>query len=301
VAREFPCAAQLALQPFSGSAMILRSSGPACGAGRETGADAMNSPLDSSFEEPAGEVAEQSWSVEEIERLYRQALATVDAVANDLNAATDALSGSDDAEGLEGPAVGSPSTAVSEQSVSGAEAATKEGSVGPEQVLEALLFVGGKPLTIKSLGAVLRGEFDPAFIESVIERLRERYASQNRPYEIRVTEEGYSVALRAEFEPERSRLYGFGPRQVRLSQDTLEVLSLVAYRQPISRRAIEEIGKRGAGSHLRQLLQRELLILDRGEGGKGAEATYRTSPRFLQLFGLRRLEELPQIEDLDFK
>ena len=107
--------------------------------------------------------------------------------------------------------------------------------------------------------------------------------------------------MRSDFEPERNRVYGFGPRQVRLSQDTLEVLSLVAYRQPVSRRTIEEIGKRGAGSHLRQLLQRELVVLDRGEGSGDAEVTYRTSPRFLQLFGLRRLEELPQIEDLDFK
>ena len=64
---------------------------------------------------------------------------------------------------------------------------------------------------------------------------------------------------------------------------------------------IEEIGKRGAGSHLRQLLQRELVVLERGDGGREKEAAYRTSPRFLQLFGLRRLEELPQLEDIGFK
>jgi segregation and condensation protein B len=301
LARDILCPAQLALQPFSGSAMILRSPGPAGGAGRETGADAMDSPFESSFEESVGDATEQSWSVEEIERLYRQALDTVDAVANDLNAASDLLSGSADAESLDESATGAASTAAAEQSRSAAEAADTETTVGPEQVIEALLFVGGKPLTIKTLGAVLRGEFDPSFIETALDRLRERYAAQNRPYEIRVTEDGYALGLRAEFESDRSRLYGFGPRQVRLSQETLEVLSLVAYRQPISRRALEEIGKRGAGSHLRQLLQRELLVLDRGEGAKGAEATYRTSPRFLQLFGLRRLEELPQIEDLDFK
>ena len=166
---------------------------------------------------------------------------------------------------------------------------------------EALLFVGGKPLTIKALGTVLRGEFDAVFIETAIEQLRDRYAHQNRPYEIRLTDGGYCMQLRSDFEPERNRVYGFGPRQVRLSQDTLEVLSLVAYRQPISRRSIEEIGKRGAGSHLRQLLQRELVVLERGKGDAEKDVTYRTSPRFLQLFGLRRLEELPQIEDLDFK
>lgn len=263
----------------------------------------MNLPLDSSFDETGGDVAEQSWSVDQLERLYRQALDAVEAVANDLNAASDVLSGSAEAENSEDQSAtaGSLTTTAAEPSQTGTVTANSESAIGPEQVLEALLFVGGKPLTIKSLGAVLRGEFDPAFIETAIERLRDRYAAQNRPYDIRVTEEGYTLALRAEFESDRSRLYGFGPRQVRLSQETLEVLSLVAYRQPITRRALEEIGKRGVGSHLRQLLQRELLVLDRGEGGKAADATYRTSPRFLQLFGLRRIEELPQIEDIDFK
>jgi segregation and condensation protein B len=265
----------------------------------------MSSTIGSSHGAAPDGAAEQTWSVDEIERLYRQALDAVDAVANDLNAATDALS-SADTDRLEDSA----SATVSQQTFAESEnAATQSASngenkdvpVGPEQVLEALLFVGGKPLTIKALGGVLRGDSDAGFIETAIEQLRDRYAEQNRPYEIRLTDGGYCLALRSEFEPERNRVYGFGPRQVRLSQDTLEVLSLVAYQQPISRRAIEELAKRGAGSHLRQLLQRELVVLDRGDGSTDSEATYRTSPRFLQLFGLRRIEELPQIEDIDFK
>jgi segregation and condensation protein B len=265
----------------------------------------MNSPVDSSLGTGSGGAADESWSVDEIERLYRQALDAVDAVANDLNAATDALTIEADSERPEPPRAAE----VAQEAVGAARAESnaktaahaEDVPVGPEQVLEALLFVGGKPLTIKTLGAVLRNEFDAAFIETAIEQLRDRYASQNRPYEIRLTDGGYCMALRSDFEPERNRVYGFGPRQVRLSQDTLEVLSLVAYRQPISRKSIEEIGKRGAGSHLRQLLQRELVVLDRGKDGGEKDVTYRTSPRFLQLFGLRRLDELPQIEDLDFK
>jgi segregation and condensation protein B len=246
----------------------------------------------------------QAWSVEEIDRLYRQALEAVDAVANDLNAATDALTNEVESEpsmSTVGPT--SPGSQVAVQNVqpnAKTDGSTEEGPVGPEQVIEALLFVGGKPMTIKAIGSVLHGEFEPTFIETAIEQLRDRYSDQNRPYEICLVDGGYRLALRPEFEPERNRAYGFGPRQVRLSQDTLEVLSLVAYRQPISRRSIEEIGKRGAGSHLRQLLQRELIVLDRGEGSD-ADVRYRTSSRFLQLFGLRRLEELPQIEDLEFK
>jgi segregation and condensation protein B len=260
----------------------------------------MNLPVDSSRGGGPGASADQPWSCEELDRLYRKALEAADAVANDLNAAKDALTGERDRPAEAVAAGGSQrATGPAEPSESPANVASEEGPVGPEQVIEALLFVGGKPLTIKMIGAVLRGEFEASFIETAIEQLRDRYAIQNRPYEIRLTDGGYCLALRSDFEPERNRVYGFGPRQVRLSQETLEVLSLVAYRQPISRRTIEDIGKRGAGSHLRQLLQRELVVLDRGDGSP--DVTYRTSPRFLQLFGLRRLEELPQIEDLDFK
>jgi segregation and condensation protein B len=265
----------------------------------------MSLPVDSSLEGGPGQAADQTWSCEEIERLYQKALDAVDAVANDLNAATDALTSSPEVDQPDESSAAGLSLQTTEdlqnESHQNPDVETKDIPVEPEQVLEALLFVGGKPLTIKALGAVLRGDFDAGFIETAIEQLRDRYASQHRPYEIRLTDGGYSLALRSEFEPERNRVYGFGPRQVRLSHETLEVLSLVAYRQPISRRAIEDLGKRGAGSHLRQLLQRELVVLDRGDGSPDAEVTYRTSPRFLQLFGLRRIEELPQIEDLDFK
>ena len=267
----------------------------------------MNSPDDSSLSTGSGGAAEESWSVDEIERLYRQALDAVDAVASDLNAATDALTNETDSDRSEQaaaiPVASSVAQAAENRAASSVQSdvSSQEAPVEAEQVLEALLFVGGKPLTIKAIGTVLRGEFDAVFIENAIEQLRDRYARQNRPYEIRLTDGGYCMVLRADFEPERNRVYGFGPRQVRLSQDTLEVLSLVAYRQPISRKSIEEIGKRGAGSHLRQLLQRELVVLERKDGAAEKEVTYRTSPRFLQLFGLRRLEELPQIEDIDFK
>jgi segregation and condensation protein B len=173
--------------------------------------------------------------------------------------------------------------------------------VNPAQVIEALVFVGGQPLTAKAIGTLLRDEAGTGLVEEAIDELNRRYARQNRPYEIRLADGGYRIVLRREFEPLRNRVYGFGPKQVRLSQDTLEMLALVAYRQPISRSDIEKTSRRSAGAQLRQLLQRELLVLDRGSGTEGSEVLYRTSPRFLQLFGLGRLEELPQIEDIDFK
>jgi segregation and condensation protein B len=84
---------------------------------------------------------------------------------------------------------------------------------------------------------------------------------------------------------------------VRLSQDVLEVLALVAYQQPISQADIEAHGKQNAGNLLRQLLRRDLVAFERGSGGR-KDVRYHTTARFLSVFGLGSLDELPQAEDL---
>jgi segregation and condensation protein B len=271
------------------------------------------SRLGDAFGDSVGDApADPAWSCEEIERLCRQALDAVEAVADDLSSVTQSLA--NDAES-ETDSEKSTSDEVHTVALAGAfiagdrpadlpaptAAIDEDGRLNPVQVIEALLFVGGQPLTAKTICGVLRGEFDADFVEQAIEEINRRYASQNRPYEIRLGEGGHRIVLRPEYEPLRNRVYGFGPKQVRLSQETLEILALVAYRQPISRRKTEEIARRNAGSALRQLSERGLLILDHPDGAPPADAQYRTSARFLQLFGVGRLEDLPQIEDLNYK
>ena len=168
----------------------------------------------------------------------------------------------------------------------------------PQQVIEAALFVGGDPLTARKLCSLLRDDSDHEFVDRAIESLNARYAAQGRPYLIRLAEGGYRMELRAEFEGVRNRVFGYGPKEVRLSQEVVETLALVAYRQPVSRKQVEQILERPAGTVLNQLLRRELIALERGDDG---EVTYRTTPRFLELFGLGGIHELPQPDELSFK
>jgi segregation and condensation protein B len=169
--------------------------------------------------------------------------------------------------------------------------------VTPKQVVEALLFVGGQPLTGKRLADLLGGEFTHDHVDQLIDELNGMYEQEGRPYEVRLGEGGYRLGLRPEFERVRDRVYGYGPKEVKLSQDALEVLALVAYQQPVTREAVEQTGKTNAPAVLRQLLRRELIALHRGDG----DVTYHTTPRFLQLFGLGSLDDLPLPEDLMFK
>ncbi len=169
----------------------------------------------------------------------------------------------------------------------------------PMHVIEAVLFVGGAQFTARRLAALLGAEDRVEAIEELIERLRERYWQQRRPYTIQLEEGGYRMVLRSEFERYRERAYGLAPREVKLSADAIAVLAAVAYRQPISRKQLDELCRQNTAGPLRQLLRLKLVTVERDAGSR--EVFYRTTPRFLELFGLQRLDDLPEPEDFDFK
>lgn len=177
--------------------------------------------------------------------------------------------------------------------------------VTEKQVVEAALFVGGMPLTAKKLSSLFHTDHGFGFVECLIDELNQQYAEEGRPYSIVLGEGGYRLALLSEFEPIRNKVFGYGPKDVKLAQDALEVLSLVAYKQPITKGQIEALGKSGAGPLLRQLLQRELIRIDRAHTSGGSsrknDPPYVTTPRFLSLFGLGSLNDLPVADDINFK
>lgn len=264
------------------------------------------------------------WSGEDIEQAYQKALAALEDVPwepesiplpQDSGAAPPAAgalseAGSEPAEDSVGdPTAPSVESATIESQApagprlaSGTErppALPADGptSVSPEQVIEAVLVVGGGPVTARKFCSILRGSADVAAVERFIDDLNDQYVAEGRPYEIRLGDGGYRLELRPEFEKLRHRVYGSGPREVKLSQDILEVLALVAYQQPVSQQEIEAHGKQNAGGLLRQLLRRDLVTLERGPGGR-KDVKYATTPRFLAVFGLGGLDELPQPDDL---
>jgi len=183
---------------------------------------------------------------------------------------------------------------------SSASAKKQETRIPPRQILEAALFVGGKPLTTKKLCSLLNDEYSSSYVDDLLDDLNRQYNEEARPYEIRMEEGGYRLILRHDFERIRNRVYGFGPKEVKLSQDALEVLALIAYRQPITKEDIIAAGKDKAAGILRQLLRRELIAIEREEDKK-AEVKYITTARFLQVFGLGNIEELPYSESLSHK
>ena len=170
--------------------------------------------------------------------------------------------------------------------------------ISPRTILEAMLFVGsptGEPLTSGQVASLMRG-VRPAEIDQVVIALNQAYSDRGCPYEILSEGPGYRLALRGAFHRVRDRFYGKA-RQARLSQAAIEVLSLVAYNQPLSADDINRLRATASGAILNQLIRRELLRLDRSDP-EFRRGRYFTTPRFLQLFGLESLDELPRSEDV---
>lgn len=172
-------------------------------------------------------------------------------------------------------------------------------AVSPLSILEAMLFVGrpdGQPLTATQAAAAMQG-VSTAEIEELTLTLNERYAVAGCPYEIQSVAAGYRLVLRAEFNRLRERFFG-RMKAARLSQSAIDVLSLVAYHQPIHQQEVDRLRDKHSATLLAQLVRRRLLRVDRDEADV-KKKWYRTTERFLDLLGLESLEDLPQSYESD--
>ena len=166
-------------------------------------------------------------------------------------------------------------------------------------IVEAILFVGheeNRPVSAAELAEVI-APADEATIRAAIAELNAVYQQQESALEIVQQAGGYRLVLRPDYHSVRDRFYG-RVRHVKLSRQAMEVLAVVAYRQPVTADDVGEL--RGSDSRriMRQLVRRELLRVER-PANEPRRLEYRTTERFLQLFRLRGLEDLPRDEDLE--
>jgi segregation and condensation protein B len=162
--------------------------------------------------------------------------------------------------------------------------------------VEAALFVADEPLAARKL-AVVAAVGDAAEARRLVGRLRELYGAGGSAFQVEEVAGGYQLLTRAEYHPWLSRLGRQAP-EARLSPAARETLTIVAYRQPVTRAEVEAIRGVGSGDVLKQLLERGLVRQAGHEDSLGRPALFETTRKFLQLFGLRSLNELPPAEGL---
>lgn len=256
---------------------------------------------------------EQDFAVEDIELAYRQALEALDAAERQVGSVMVDFVEPATGSGVEEESVSdgfSIGVQLAEDLKSTAAAAAASSNtvlveglrrVSPREVVEGAVFVGGDvALTARKLASLIGQDIDNRVAVSLVDSLNQSYQRENRPYEIRLHEGGYQLELREEFQDISTRSFGTGPRDVKLSPETLEVLAYVAWNQPVEKEQVESIGRQNSMALLRQLLRLQLVELQRN-GTKRTDVSYVTTAKFLKLFGLKSLAELPTADIFSFK
>ena len=163
------------------------------------------------------------------------------------------------------------------------------------KLLEAALFAASRPLTLEEL-ASLEPESGEAALRAALTDLRAAYGDDHG-VELAEIAEGWQFLTRREYAEAIDRAQ-FALRPRRLSPAALETLAIIAYRQPVGRVEVDEIRGVDSGAVVDKLLERGLVeIVTRGEG-LGRPLLYGTTPQFLEILGLKDLEELPRLEEL---
>lgn len=165
--------------------------------------------------------------------------------------------------------------------------------VSPLSILEALLFVGrpgGKPLSSSVVAGLMRG-VRPQEIDELAAELEARYRADNCPYEVASQGDGWVLRLRPEF-ARFGTVLEQRTRMVRLDAESLDVLALVAWNQPVPRDRLVELGCDARPATLRALVRRGLVALEQ-PADADASPCYVTTAKFLEIFKLESLADLP--------
>ena len=180
-----------------------------------------------------------------------------------------------------------------------------------KDILEAILFSSQKPLSAKELQDILKqageaGEGESkefaktkaAAITKALETLAEEVDELNCSHRLVCVAGSWQFVTQTEYAPWVRALVGVKNRPTRLSKPALETLAIIAYRQPITRAQMEEIRGVSVDGVIGTLVERELAEVIGRADGPGRPQTYGTTQMFLEYFGLRGLEELPDAEEL---
>lgn len=160
-----------------------------------------------------------------------------------------------------------------------------------KRIIEGLLFVSGRPVSLKRLKEVLMG-MEHAAVRQLIGQLDEEYVQSRRAFRVQEVAGGYQLVTDPGLAPWMKRALEF-PREDALSKAALETLAIVAYRQPITKAEIEIIRGVDVAGTLERLVERQFVRVVGRKETPGRPILYGTTTEFLRHFGLKDLNGLP--------
>ncbi len=163
-------------------------------------------------------------------------------------------------------------------------------------VLESLLFVSDKPLKVSDFLTCLGESLKPSDVKDYLNVLKKECEKNHRGFMLREVAGGYQFVTKDE--NKEYIQYLKKTRPFRLSKPSLEVLAIIAYRQPCTRSEINRIRRTDSGHVLKTLLDRNLVSFAGQSTEPGKPMLYKTTKKFLEVYGLKSLKGLPSLEDI---
>ena len=162
-----------------------------------------------------------------------------------------------------------------------------------KEALEALFFVWEEPLTAEIVAPILELSLEEA--EELLKELASDFSEAERGIEIRLLKDGYRMGTRPDLAIYVEKLFS---RETvgNLSKPAFETLAIIAYKQPVTRAEVEAIRGVSSDSPIESLIKRKLICVNGRKDSAGKPRTYGTTPEFLNYFGLKSLNDLPELK-----
>ncbi len=164
-----------------------------------------------------------------------------------------------------------------------------------KSIVENVLLAADQPINASELSKIFLDGTDKNQLQSILDELKEEYNSRN--LQIMEVAGGYQLCTRHEYN-DWIRKYLKLDRSSRLSQPSLDTLSIIAYKQPLTRQEVDDIRGVDSSGVLKTLLEKKVIGPTGRKKVPGRPIMYRTTQKFLEYFGLKDLSDLPTLEDL---
>jgi segregation and condensation protein B len=165
-----------------------------------------------------------------------------------------------------------------------------------KSIVECLIFTSDVPLTVDKIRNVIE-DISKKEIKELIEELMEEYQSQDRGIFIREVAHGYQFCTKSEYSLWVQKFRKTKPYH--LSQATLETLAIVTYKQPVTKAEVEAVRGVDCSGVFKSLMDKKLITMLGKKDVIGRPFLYGTTPKFLEVFGLEKLTNLPPIEEIE--
>lgn len=166
-----------------------------------------------------------------------------------------------------------------------------------KRTLESIIFVSSAPVTIKELQHYFK-DCGAKELKEALEELALEFKNSDRAFELVEISNGYQFRSKPEFAED---IISFNKeiRKFRISKASLEVLSIVAYKQPVTRAEIEQVRGVDCSGIINALLDKRLLDIRGRKDVPGRPFTYGTTDEFLATFNLKNLSDLPTLREIE--